>query len=287
MMKNVSSSQFTVMASMIEYAYQHFDDQPSLEQMAARVGLSPSYAQRQFQEWVGISPKKFVQYLSLQRAKALLQQRHSILETALETGLSGTGRLHDLFVHIEGMTPGEYKQQGQSLRIIYSIEATPFGEIFIASTNKAICSIQFLSDALTDLTALDELQQRFALAEFQQQSTELHQQVSAWFQHDFKSNLQQKIPLRLQGTPFQLKVWEALLKIPEGQLSSYQQIAEQIGHPKAVRAVASAVAQNPIAYLIPCHRVIRSTGVIGEYHWTQARKLALLSWEMAKQEQAV
>ncbi len=156
-----------------------------------------------------------MQYLSLQRAKALLQQRHSILETALETGLSGTGRLHDLFVHIEGMTPGEYKQQGQSLRIIYSIEATPFGEIFIASTNKAICSIQFLSDALTDLTALDELQQRFALAEFQQQSTELHQQVSAWFQHDFKSNLQQKIPLRLQGTPFQLKVWEALLKIPE------------------------------------------------------------------------
>jgi AraC family transcriptional regulator of adaptative response/methylated-DNA-[protein]-cysteine methyltransferase len=208
----------------------------------------------------------------------LLQQRHSILETALETGLSGTGRLHDLFVHIEGMTPGEYKQQGQSLRIIYSIEATPFGEIFIASTNKAICSIQFLSDALTDLIALDELQQRFALAEFQQQSTELHQQL-VHGSSTILSLICSKIPLRLQGTPFQLKVWEALLKIPEGQLSSYQQIAEQIGHPKAVRAVASAVAQNPIAYLIPCHRVIRSTGVIGEYHWTQARKLALLSWK--------
>ncbi|RKG32399.1 methylated-DNA--[protein]-cysteine S-methyltransferase [Acinetobacter guerrae] len=286
-MKNLSSSQFAVIASMIEYAYQHFDDQPSLEQMAATVGLSPSYAQRQFQQWVGISPKKFVQYLSLQRAKALLSHRYSILDTALETGLSGTGRLHDLFVHIEGMTPGEYKQQGESLLIDYSCEKTPFGDIFIASTDKGICSIQFLSDSSSDLIALEQLQQRFTLAEFQQQSTQLHQQVVGWFQHDFKFNLQQKIPLRLQGTSFQLKVWEALLTIPEGQLLSYQQVAERIGHPKAVRAVASAVAQNPIAYLIPCHRVIRSTGMIGEYHWTKARKLALLSWEMAKQEQAL
>ncbi|MBJ9984104.1 methylated-DNA--[protein]-cysteine S-methyltransferase [Acinetobacter sp. S40] len=286
-MKNLSSSQFTVMASMIEYAYQHFDDQPTLEQMAATVDLSPSYAQRQFQEWVGISPKKFVQYLSLQRAKALLQQHYSTLDAALETGLSGTGRLHDLFIQIEGMTPGEYKQHGASLLITYSIQATPFGDVFIASTVKGICSIQFLSDALTDLTALDQLQQRFALADFQPKSTELHQQVAGWFQRDLKHSVQQKIPLRLQGTPFQLKVWEALLTIPEGQLRSYQQIAEQIGHHKAIRAVASAVANNPIAYLIPCHRVIRSTGMIGEYHWSKARKLALLSWEMAKQEQVV
>lgn len=287
MMKNLSSSQFSVMASMIEYAYQHFDDQPTLEQMAATVDLSPSYAQRQFQEWVGISPKKFVQYLSLQRAKALLQQNQSILNTALETGLSGTGRLHDLFIQIEGMTPGEYKQQGASLLITYSIQATPFGDVFIASTDKGICSVQFLSDTLTDLTALRQLQHRFALADFQPQSTELHQHVAAWFQRDLKHSVQHQIPLRLQGTPFQLKVWEALLTIPEGQLRSYQQIAGQIGHPKAVRAVASAVANNPIAYLIPCHRVIRSTGMIGEYHWSKARKLALLSWEMAKQEQVI
>lgn len=284
-MKYLSSSQFSLIADMIEYAYQHFEDQPSLEQMAATVGLSPSYAQRQFQEWVGISPKKFVQYLSLQRAKALLNRRYSILDTALETGLSGTGRLHDLFVQIEGMTPGEYKQQGQHLLFSYSFEQTPFGDVFIASTSKSICALQFTQATGSQSTALQELKHKFPLAQFQADSIALHQHVAAWIADELSLKMQQKIPLRLQGTPFQLKVWEALLSIPEGQLRSYQQIAEHIGHPKAVRAVASAIANNPIAYLIPCHRVIRSTGLIGEYHWHTGRKLALLSWEMAKQEQ--
>ena len=284
-MKKLSSRQFDVMAHMIEYLYQHLDDQPSLEQVALQAGWSPSYAQRQFQEWVGISPKKFVQYLNLQRAKGLLQQQQSNLHTALNTGLSGTARLHDLFVQIEGMTPGEYKQQGEQLSLSYSFEQTPFGDVFIASTSKGICALQFTHMLGEQSTALIELKQKFPLAQFQAHSPELHQQASAWIADELSLKMQQKIPLRLQGTSFQLKVWEALLRIPEGQLRSYQHIAEQIGHPKAVRAVASAIANNPIAYLIPCHRVIRSTGMIGEYHWRTGRKLALLSWEMSKQEQ--
>lgn len=281
-MKNLSTTQFMTVAAIIDYLYQHQDKQPTLEQIAASVGLSSGYVQRQFQEWVGISPKKFVQYLSLQHAKSLLQQQSSILDTALDSGLSGTGRLHDLFIQFEGMTPGAYKQRGVSVCLNYSYETTPFGEIFVASTPKGICSIQFIQTTSEYEQPLNELRQKFVAADFCHRSAPLHQQVSAWISGDLTQCLQQKLPLCLQGTPFQLKVWEALLCIPAGQLRSYQQIAEQIGQPQAVRAVASAVAKNPIAYLIPCHRVIRSTGAIGEYHWHRSRKLALLSCEMAK-----
>nr|WP_250621504.1 methylated-DNA--[protein]-cysteine S-methyltransferase [Acinetobacter pittii] len=265
---------------MIEYLYEHLDQQPSLDDVASHMNLSPSYIQRQFQEWVGISPKKFVQYMSLQQAKYHLLQQRSLLETALNTGLSGTGRLHDLFIQLEGMTPGEYKLQGEGVTLNYSIEASPFGELLVISSEKGICSVRFL-DTRENIEEI--IKQQFPKAQLKNQSPIWHQQIAKWFEQDFSEHLQQKLPLNLAGTPFQLQVWEALLTIPEGQLRTYQDIAEQIGKPKAVRAVATAIGQNPIAYLIPCHRVIRATGMVGEYYWQKGRKLALLAWEMSKQ----
>ncbi|EXD68893.1 methylated-DNA-[]-cysteine S-methyltransferase family protein [Acinetobacter baumannii 58452] len=245
------------------------------------MNLSPSYIQRQFQEWVGISPKKFVQYMSLQQAKYYLMQQRSLLDAALNTGLSGTGRLHDLFIQLEGMTPGEYKQQGDGVELNYSVETSPFGDLLVVSSDKGICSVSFVdhSENIQEI-----VKQYFPKAQLKNHSPIWHQQIAQWFRQDFSEHLQQKLPLNLAGTPFQLQVWEALLTIPEGQLRTYQDIAEQIGKPKAVRAVATAIGQNPIAYLIPCHRVIRATGMVGEYHWQKGRKLALLAWEMAKQQ---
>ncbi|WP_151776505.1 methylated-DNA--[protein]-cysteine S-methyltransferase [Acinetobacter nosocomialis] len=280
-MQMLSSRQFAVIATIIEYLYEHLDQQPSLEDVATYMDLSPSYIQRQFQEWVGISPKKFVQYMSLQQAKYYLMQQRSLLDTALNTGLSGTGRLHDLFIQLEGMTPGEYKQQGDGVELNYSVETSPFGDLLVVSSEKEICSVRFV-DSRENIE--DIIKQYFPKAQLRNHSPIWHQQIAQWFRQDFSEHLQQKLPLNLAGTPFQLQVWEALLTIPEGQLRTYQDIADQIGKPKAVRAVATAIGQNPIAYLIPCHRVIRATGMVGEYHWQKGRKLALLAWEMAKQQ---
>ncbi|MFS1996301.1 cysteine methyltransferase [Acinetobacter baumannii] len=280
-MQMLSSRQFAAIATIIEYLYEHLDQQPSLEDVATYMNLSPSYIQRQFQEWVGISPKKFVQYMSLQQAKYYLMQQRSLLDTALNTGLSGTGRLHDLFIQLEGMTPGEYKHQGDGVELNYSVETSPFGDLLVVSSDKGICSVRFVdhSDNIQEI-----VKQYSPKAQLKNHSPIWHQQIAQWFRQDFSEHLQQKLPLNLAGTPFQLQVWEALLTIPEGQLRTYQDIAEQIGKPKAVRAVATAIGQNPIAYLIPCHRVIRATGMVGEYHWQKGRKLALLAWEMAKQQ---
>ncbi|MFU2198941.1 methylated-DNA--[protein]-cysteine S-methyltransferase [Acinetobacter baumannii] len=280
-MQMLSSRQFAVIATIIEYLYEHLDQQPSLEDVATYMNLSPSYIQRQFQEWVGISPKKFVQYMSLQQAKYYLMQQRSLLDAALNTGLSGTGRLHDLFIQLEGMTPGEYKQQGDGVELNYSVETSPFGDLLVVSSDKGICSVRFVdhSENIQEI-----VKQYFPKAQLKNHSPIWHQQIAQWFRQDFSEHLQQKLPLNLAGTPFQLQVWEALLTIPEGQLRTYQDIAEQIGKPNAVRAVATAIGQNPIAYLIPCHRVIRATGMVGEYHWQKGRKLALLAWEMAKQQ---
>ncbi|ELZ9169111.1 methylated-DNA--[protein]-cysteine S-methyltransferase [Acinetobacter baumannii] len=280
-MQMLSSRQFAAIATIIEYLYEHLDQQPSLEDVATYMNLSPSYIQQQFQEWVGISPKKFVQYMSLQQAKYYLMQQRSLLDAALNTGLSGTGRLHDLFIQLEGMTPGEYKQQGDGVELNYSVETSPFGDLLVVSSDKGICSVRFVdhSENIQEI-----VKQYFPKAQLKNHSPIWHQQIAQWFRQDFSEHLQQKLPLNLAGTPFQLQVWEALLTIPEGQLRTYQDIAEQIGKPKAVRAVATAIGQNPIAYLIPCHRVIRATGMVGEYHWQKGRKLALLAWEMAKQQ---
>ncbi|HWB23944.1 MAG TPA: methylated-DNA--[protein]-cysteine S-methyltransferase [Chitinophagaceae bacterium] len=256
---------------------ENFQQQPDLDEVAKQVYLSPYHFQRLFKDWAGVSPKKFLQYISIEHAKELLSNNASLADVSFETGLSGTSRLHDLFINIEGMTPGEYKNGGESLQINYSYAETPFGDIIIASTQKGICHIAFTG---SHGEALGDLRRHFPQAVFAQKTDMLQQTALQVFTGDWR-NLHQ-VKLHLKGTPFQLKVWEALLRIPMGNVSTYSTIAEGLQSPKASRAVGSAVGANPVAYLIPCHRVIRSTGVIGEYHWGSARKTAILGWEAAK-----
>jgi AraC family transcriptional regulator of adaptative response/methylated-DNA-[protein]-cysteine methyltransferase len=260
----------------IEFIHTNFQQQPDLDEIAKEVYLSPFHFQRLFKDWAGVSPKKFLQYISLQHAKKLLEH-HTVTDTAYETGLSGSGRLHDLFINIEGMTPGEYKNGGVQLQINFSFAESPFGNIIVASTAKGICHLAFADD---EKEALHELQVQFPKAQFKQVVDAIQQNALFIFTQDWK-NLS-KIKLHLKGTPFQIKVWEALLKIPMGDVSTYSHIASQIDNPNASRAVGSAVGDNPVAFLIPCHRVIRSTGAFGQYHWGSLRKTAMLGWEAAK-----
>lgn len=260
----------------IEYIHSNFQQQPDLDAVAKEVYLSPFHFQRLFKEWAGVSPKKFLQYISLEHAKKLLLDR-TVLDTAYETGLSGSGRLHDLFVSIEGMTPGEYKNGGEQLFINYSFAESPFGNILVASTSKGICHMSFADD---EKEAFDQLQKQFPKAQSRQVVDTIQQNALFIFTQDWK-NLS-KIKLHLKGTPFQLKVWEALLKVPMGDVSTYSLIANNINNPKASRAVGSAIGDNPVAFLIPCHRVIRSTGDFGQYHWGSIRKTAMIGWEAAK-----
>lgn len=260
----------------IEFIHSNFQQQPDLDAVAKEVFLSPYHFQRLFKDWAGVSPKKFLQYISLQHAKKLLQH-HTVLDTAYETGLSGSGRLHDLFISIEGMTPGEYKNGGEQLHINYSFAESPFGNIIVASTPKGICHLAF---AENEKEALIQLQLQFPNAGFRQVVDTIQQNALFIFTQDWK-NLS-KIKLHLKGTPFQIKVWEALLKIPMGDVSTYSSIANQLKNPNASRAVGSAVGDNPVAFLIPCHRVIRSTGDFGQYHWGSIRKTAMIGWEAAK-----
>lgn len=268
-------------AAAIAYIQANFKAQPSLEEVAAQVHLSPFHFQRLFQEWAGTTPKKFLQYLSLQHAKSLLkEQQATLFDTALETGLSGASRLHDLFIHIEGMTPAEYKNGGKNLFIRYSFADSPFGKLMVAATPKGICHMAFEEE---EAKALQELNRRFPNAIFLQQSDSLQQNALSIFHHDW-SRLAQ-IKLHLKGTPFQLKVWETLLKIPAGKLSTYQRIATQIGSPGASRAVGTAIGSNPVAYLIPCHRVIQASGKISGYRWGSIRKAAIIGWEGARRDE--
>jgi AraC family transcriptional regulator, regulatory protein of adaptative response / methylated-DNA-[protein]-cysteine methyltransferase len=265
-------------AAAIDYIRNNFKAQPNLDEVAAAMHLSPFHFQRLFTEWAGVSPKKFLQYISIAHARTLLKDKGATLfETAFETGLSGTGRLHDLFVNIEGMTPGEYKNGGAALTINYSYAETPFGNMLIASTTKGICYMAFADD---ETLALAELQHIFPNAQYRQMTDILQQSALQIFSHDWNNH--DKIKLHLKGTDFQLKVWEALLKIPTGKLASYGSIAAQLQAPSASRAVGSAVGDNPIAFLIPCHRVIQSSGALGQYHWGSTRKAAMIGWEAAQ-----
>ncbi len=266
---------FATIEKAIHFITANLRHQPALEEIAAAVGMSPFHFQRIFTEWAGVSPKKFMQFLTLERAKSVLgEQQMSLSATADEIGLSGTGRLHDLFVNIEGMTPGEYKNGGENLHISYHIYDSPFGSVVIASTLKGICHISFIDD---EKQAHKALQDKFPNAKFQSEEVEMHTHALAIFSGDWTEL--EKIKLHLKGTEFQLKVWQALLSIPSGQLATYATMATQVGNPKASRAVGSAIGQNPIAYLIPCHRVIQSTGNFGQYHWGSTRKAAMIGWE--------
>lgn len=265
-------------AKAIEYIGMHFQEQPKLEEVAKQVHLSPYHFQRLFSRWAGVSPKKFLQFLSINYAKQILDKEQATLFDVTDaTGLSGTGRLHDLFVKIAAMTPGEYKTGGQKLGINYSFGTSFFGDFLVASTNRGICHLAFYDN---QETVLKELRQLWPEAVLLQKEDGFQLQIKHYFQSSIP--LSQPVQLHLKGTPFQLKVWEALLKIPQGRLSSYSRLARDIGKPKASRAVGTAIGNNPVAFLIPCHRVIRKVGTISGYRWGATRKKAILGWEFAR-----
>ncbi|NGP87083.1 bifunctional transcriptional activator/DNA repair enzyme AdaA [Fodinibius halophilus] len=266
-------------AKAIRYINEHATEQPKLDKIAEAIHLSPYHFHRMFKQWAGVTPKEFLQYVSLNHAKKLLQKDQTIAEATYQTGLSSTSRLHDLFVKIEGMTPGEYKKKGKALDLRYQFGESLFGPTLIASTGKGICHLSFVDDKDN---ALQQLRKRWTNARFGEEKDghiEKLQQQLINKQEDLD-----EVKLHIRGTDFQLKVWEALLKIPAGQLACYSNIARAIDNPKASRAVGTALANNPVAYLIPCHRVIRKVGGIGEYRWGSTRKQAIIGWESANAE---
>lgn len=272
-----ASIDYERIAVAIQYIKEHFKEQPDLETIAAHAGLSPFHFQRLFTEWAGVSPKKFLQYISLDYAKKQLKEHQATLfDTAYETGLSTISRLHDLFVTIEGMTPGEYKNGGEHLVIHYQFSESIFGRLLVASTTKGICHLAF-TDNETD--ALAVLKRNFPKAHYREIQDPMHTRALLIFQSDWREL--PKIKLHLKGSPFQLKVWETLLRIPLGGLTTYGTIARHLNNSKASRAVGTAVGDNPVAYIIPCHRVIQSSGLLGGYHWGLTRKSAMLGWEAA------
>lgn len=277
-MKDSENINYKRIAEAIDYIKQNFKDQPNLDEVANKVHLSPFHFQRLFTDWAGVSPKKFLQYISVEHAKQVLKEKQATLfDAANETGLSGTGRLHDLFINIEGMTPGEFKNGGESLTIHFSYAETPFGNIIVASTAKGICYMAFEEE---QQKALATLKQHFPNAVFKQITDTIQQNALYIFTQDWTKI--STIKLHLKGTDFQLKVWETLLKIPMGELSTYGKIAQDIKNPNASRAVGTAIGSNPVAFLIPCHRVIQATGTFGGYMWGPTRKTAIIGWEAAK-----
>lgn len=265
-------------AKAIQYLQDNFQQKPSLEDLAEHVHLSPYHFQRLFSEWAGTSPKKFLQFLQLDYAKKLLRgKEHNLFDTHILTGVSSTSRLHDLFVQIEGMSPATFKNDGQGLLIKYSYQSSPFGMCLLGSTEKGLCYMAFVSEVEDGLL---DLKSRFKQAEFMEMETSFHKDAMKIFNGEEASL--SNIKLHLKGTPFQLKVWQALLEIPSGELRTYQSIADKINHPKASRAVGTAIGQNPIAFLIPCHRVIQGSGKLGGYRWEPIRKSAIIGWEQAQ-----
>lgn len=252
----------------------------SLSDLAERMNMSPAHFQRVFSQWVGISPKKYQQYLTLGQAKALLEDRFTTLSTANELGLSGAGRLHDLFLRWEAMSPGEYARRGAGLKLNFGFFESPFGEALVMGTDRGICGIGFTSE-IGRAEALADLCGRWPEAAF----AEDHGLLQPWVDAAFGlTHGEDTVPLYLIGAPFQIKVWEALLQVPSGHVTSYSEIAQAVGHPRAVRAVGTAVGRNPISYLIPCHRALRKSGGLGGYHWGLPVKRAMLAWESARAE---
>ncbi|MEH0018598.1 MAG: methylated-DNA--[protein]-cysteine S-methyltransferase [Desulfobacter sp.] len=274
------SRDYTRIEKAIDYIDAHRGQQPSLAQIAGAAGLSEFHFQKLFSRWVGISPKRFLQFLTKEHAKQLLERSQNILDVAYETGLSGPGRLHDLFISCEAMTPGAYKEKGKGLFIGFGFSPSPFGNCMIAFTGQGICALKFVRDSTEqDLSFwLDKTWPRAAITRDDNQARSLAGRI-------FPATAPQTpAPLHLfiKGTNFQIKVWEALTRIPFGHTVTYQDIAEHIGHPGAVRAVGTAVGKNPVPFLIPCHRVIRKMGVFGNYGEGKSRKKAILGWESAR-----
>jgi AraC family transcriptional regulator of adaptative response/methylated-DNA-[protein]-cysteine methyltransferase len=277
-------SDYTRIERAIGYIRHHQTEQPSLEDVARHVGLSEFHFQRLFQRWAGVSPKRFLQFLTLQDAKRLLDDDRSVLDATFALGLSGPSRLHDLFLSLESMTPGQYKTAGAGLIVRWSFEETPFGEALFAVVDRGLCGLSFVGDAGRD-AELETLARRWTGASLVRGRDRIRPFAAA-VNDRLAGRCDQPLSLLLKGTPLQLRVWEALLRVPEGHVTTYASLARAAGNPNAARAVGSAVGQNPIACLIPCHRVILATGAFGEYHWGSERKLALLAIEHARSTEA-
>ncbi|MEK6236800.1 MAG: methylated-DNA--[protein]-cysteine S-methyltransferase [Planctomycetales bacterium] len=256
------------------------EDQPTLAEIAAHVGLSAPYLQRVFKRWAGVSPKRFWQFLTVEHARRLLRNSSTVLDAANVSGLSSQGRLHDLFVSVEAVTPGECKRLGDELIIRYGFHSTPFGESLLACTDRGVCWLSFLVGQ-GRAAALRELVEEWPLAVIREDETQTGE-ISRRIFEPLGGGEQFPLKLLLKGTNFQVQVWRALLKIPEGSTASYQGLAKSLDRPRASRAVGSAVGRNPIAYLIPCHRVLRQVGELSGYRWGVARKQAMLGWESAR-----
>jgi AraC family transcriptional regulator of adaptative response/methylated-DNA-[protein]-cysteine methyltransferase len=266
----------------IRFLEENFRQQPSLEEVAAAVGLSEYHFHRLFSRWVGTTPKRFLQFLTAEYAKERLAESASVLDTAYEAGLSGGGRLHDLMVTLEAISPGEYKRAGTGLVISYGIHPSPFGACLLAVTERGICGLEFLADR-TGKQTREGLAARWPGADLQQDPMRTASYLARLFPPSGRKD-RAPITLLVKGTNFQLSVWQALLRIPSGELVGYGDIARHLGKPGAARAVGSAVGSNPISYLIPCHRVIRAVADFGNYRWGAARKKAMIGWEAAQRK---
>ncbi len=279
---SVLARDYQRMEAILEWLVENFESQPPLEIIAARAGLTPYHFQRMFSRWVGLSPKKFVQFLSLEHAKRCLDASESVLDTAFSTGLSGAGRLHDLFVTLEAVTPGQYKQRGLGLTIRYGYHPSPFGECLILTTERGVCGLAFVAagDREVVFKTLINGFENASLAQDARGTAALAERIFSPPRRQAQTADSLKVLVR--GSRFQVKVWEALLKIPPGTIVSYSELAQRVQRPDAVRAVAGASALNAVAYLIPCHRAIRKSGLLGGYRWGLPRKLAMLSREAAQ-----
>lgn len=271
----MTTNDYARVEQAIRYLDEHFQNQPTLRDVAAAVGLSEHHFQRLFRRWAGISPKRFLQHLTSQYTGGLLRRATPLLDAAYDAGLSGTGRLHELYVTLHAMTPAQYRAHGAGLTIRHGFQPSPFGECLIGLTDNGICWLSFV--AKQRQTAYREFEREWHNARLIEDTARTADIARRVFSPDTPHA--GPLMLNLRGTNFQIRVWEALLRIPLGTAVRYADVARQIGVPTASRAVGAAVGANPIAYLIPCHRVIRSTGAVGDYRWGAARKRAMLAWE--------
>jgi AraC family transcriptional regulator of adaptative response/methylated-DNA-[protein]-cysteine methyltransferase len=286
-----ASHDYARVEAAIRYLEDHFREQPSLDDIAASVHLSKYHFQRLFKRWAGVSPTQFMHFLTVDYAKERLAASESIYDTSLDAGLSSAGRLHDLFITFEAMTPGEYKRLGEGVTIQYGVHDTPFGRCLLASTPKGICALRFVTRpesedeqaGSTEAAALEELMAEWPQATFVENPGSTGEIAARIFARE-QDKGQRPFHLLLKGTNFQVQVWQALLAIPPGGMVSYQAVAEQIGRPAATRAIAGAVAKNPVGFLIPCHRVINKSGRYHGYRWGPTRKKAILGWEASHNE---
>jgi len=279
---SIHNSDYDRIAEAISFITSRVNDQPTLEEIAGHLHLSSFHFQRLFCRWAGVTPKRFLQVLTLERAKQLLSESKSVLEVSDTLGLSSGSRLYDHFVHLEAVTPGEYKVGGAGLTIEYAVHDTPFGEAFIAITPRGICSFAFLENAQEIDEHLVDLQKKWPHAILHENQQSTLAVAKAMFAEQKESG--SPISLHVSGTNFQINVWKALLRIPPATVVSYSQVASAIGHPNSARAVGLAVGNNPVAFLIPCHRVIQQSGGLGGYHWGKTRKQAIHAWESARHE---